>query len=117
MKAIKTKYLGATCTKPVRIKVSAEGVPHRIYSRSSLPDRLEDCHAEAARRFAAEREWPVGLVSGGTEKPGVWVHCFIPSVVTDTLKLADILFDTVSCSERFDVLKSSVKQSLKQLNA
>lgn len=116
MKAIQTKYLGFTHTKPARIRVSAEGVPSKIYSRSTLPDRVEDCHAAAARKFADEQGWSF-LVSGGTANPDVWVHCFIPSVVTDTLKLADILFDTVSCSERFDVLKSSVKQSLKQLNA
>ena len=84
MKAIITKYLGFTETKPSRIKASAEGVTHRIYSNSALEKiQLEsepshNLHEIAARLFASERGWKNAIVSGGTPKPDVWCHCLVP---------------------------------------
>lgn len=85
MKAIITKYLGFTETKSSRIKVSAEGVPHRIYSNSALekiqsddPGERRNLHQIAAGLFAEERGWKNKLVSGGTPNPDVWCHCLVP---------------------------------------
>ena len=85
MKAIVTKYLGWTETKPSRIKVSAEGVPHRIYSNSALekiqsedPGERRNLHQIAAGLFAEEHGWKNKLVSGGTPNPDVWCHCLVP---------------------------------------
>ncbi len=84
MKAIITKYLGWTETKPSRIKVSAEGVPHRIYSNSALekiqsddPGERRNLHQIAAGLFAKERGWKNTLVSGGTPNPNIWCHCLV----------------------------------------
>ncbi len=122
MKAIQTRILPATNTKPTRIKAWAEKVPARIWCRDALQyeqqhtagaDRLT-LHEFAARKYADQNEWSTRLVSGGLPN-GDWCHCFVPDVVVETLKLADILFDVVSCSDRFDGLKDSVKKSLKAL--
>lgn len=85
MKAIITKYLGWTETKPSRIKVSAEGVPHRVYSNSALEKIQSDdsgerrnLHQIAAGLFAEERGWKNKLVSGGTPNPNIWCHCLVP---------------------------------------
>ena len=85
MKAIITKYLSWTETKPSRIKVSAEGVPHRIYSNSALekiqsddPGERRNLHQIAAGLFAEERGWKNTLVSGGTPNPNIWCHCLVP---------------------------------------
>lgn len=84
MKAILTKHLAFTNTRPSRIKVSAEGVPARIYSKDSLEDFAiteklpsDQCglHSLAARRFAKLNNWPDQLVSGQLPN-GDWVHCF-----------------------------------------
>ena len=123
MKAITTKYLGATNTKPSRIKASAEGVPAHVWTIDSLQDLrlgsgadIRNLHAVAAAKFAEERGWNPTLASGGTANPDVWVHCFIPEVVPATLKLAETLFDVLSVSSRFDGLRDSVARSIKALN-
>jgi hypothetical protein len=81
MKAIQTKYLGATDTKPSRIKASAEGVPSKIYGGNYL-DQLADLdhldrHQRAAHCFALSRNWPTSLVCGGLPD-GTYAHCFLP---------------------------------------
>lgn len=94
MKAISTKYLSATLTKPSRIKASAEGVPAKLYTVESLSVSgwLADLHKAAARQFAGDRGWSGKLASGGTENPDVWVHCFADSFVNDFKRINDIVF-------------------------
>jgi hypothetical protein len=80
MKAIQTRVLHATNTKPSRIKALAEGVPSRIYSRDYLEnlaglDNL-NTHERAAHCFALSRNWSPTLVSGGLPN-GDWCHCFV----------------------------------------
>jgi len=85
MKAILTRSLSWTNTKPCRIKASAEACPARTYSRDSLADELnlaglassaEAIHKLAARKYRVERGWGGSLATG--ELPnGDHVHCFI----------------------------------------
>jgi hypothetical protein len=121
MKVITTKYLGATNTLPSRIKASAEGVPARVWTVNGLENELirtgqQGLHEIAARKFAEQQGWNPTLASGGTAKPDVWVHCFIPEVVPATLKMAEAFFDVFSVSSRFDGLRDSVARSIKALN-
>jgi hypothetical protein len=81
MKAIQTKYLGVTDTKPSRIKASAEGVRPATYTADYL-DQLADLdhlnrHERAAHCFALSRNWPTNLASGGLPD-GTYAHCFLP---------------------------------------
>lgn len=78
MKSIQTKILGPTNTKPFRIKVSAEGVASRTWSRDYFEGNTEQVHKRAAQKFCEGLDWPTTLASGGTVDPCVWVHCFIP---------------------------------------
>ena len=79
MKAIITKTLPATNTKPARIKASAEGVASVIYSRDSLGmEENLSTHQLAARQFCRHRGWDGSLASGGLPD-GSWVHCFVDS--------------------------------------
>jgi len=83
MKAIKTKYLSFTETKPARIKVSAEGVPAKIWSVDAIDNRHDynaptyHRHAAAAADFAKLNGWDTELASGCVGNPDTWVHCFI----------------------------------------
>lgn len=102
MKAIFTKWVGPTTTKPARIK-AYDGDNSRVWSYDSLFDASQDpehwrrqirgahecccvnpgfaeaAHYEAARRFVAARKWDkadgslVALASGGTKEGYVWV--------------------------------------------
>lgn len=110
MKAIQTKYLGATNTKPARIKASTEGVPSKTYSKESLwkpyggSGEVPNYHIEAAQRFARENNWSTDLASGGLPCPDVWVHCFLPKSllhhrVTD--KLAVSLEQTLAVTKLY----------------
>lgn len=76
MKAISTKYIGATSNKPSRIKVSAEGVPSKFYTCDDLEGTVDNIHIVAAKRFAESNGWPTNLASGGLAADS-WVHCFI----------------------------------------
>lgn len=79
MKAIITKFLPPTNTLPTRIKASAEGVKSKIFHRGELRkvgDEIENEHVIAAKLFAASRDWPTNLASGGLPD-GSWAHCFI----------------------------------------
>lgn len=76
MKAIHTKTLYATNTKPTRIKVQAEGVPHIIVGRDGIEGSEEEIHQQAALKLCAKYSWGTNLVSGGLPTPGQWVHCF-----------------------------------------
>jgi hypothetical protein len=93
MKAIITKYLPFTSTRPSRIIAKAEGVPSKTYTCEGLNDPLFDKHQVVARKFAAENNWPLDLVSGGLPD-GSWAHCFLPERVKFELEQlkADVAF-------------------------
>jgi hypothetical protein len=87
MKAIITKRIPCTDTKPDRVKTSAEGVPSKIYFKNSLIDELnnegvpvtaENIHRLAAFHFREERGWEKQNLATGQLPSGDWVHCFIP---------------------------------------
>lgn len=62
MKAIQTRYLGHTNTRPARIKVWAHGVPPLVIPRDSLGD---DPHRDAAVALCRRYNWTTCLTSGG----------------------------------------------------
>jgi len=76
MKAIVTKYLPFTDTKPSRIKASAEGVPSKIYTCEELDHFIRSVHIQAAHEFCALNNWSGNLASGGLPS-GEWAHCFV----------------------------------------
>jgi hypothetical protein len=76
-KAIITRYLGPTNTKPSRIRAGAEGVPSKIWSCEELRHPTKSAYVLAAQKFAARNSWPTSLASGQLPN-GDWVHCFIP---------------------------------------
>ncbi len=73
MQAIVTKYLGATNTKPSRIKAtSASGLSLTI----SYPHELtsDNAHQLAARKLCDKYGWPNELLGGGlSNSEEVWV--------------------------------------------
>ena len=71
MKAITAKYLPPTDTKPRRIKVQAEGVPHLIFDSHSTTPR------EAAERLCIKFGWGTDLIEG-TLPNGDRVFVFAP---------------------------------------
>jgi hypothetical protein len=83
MKAIETRYLGATATKPARISATDHDGHRSIYSTSSLGDTLGLGHLDngisalfhklAARKFAHEMGWTGKLVGGWLKRSMVWV--------------------------------------------
>ena len=102
MKAIFTKWVGPTMTKPARIKAydgdnsqtwsydelyeSTRDATHYVYQLRGLHGPryfccggAESVHYEAARRFVGAMEWNhsdgslVTLASGGTKEGYVWV--------------------------------------------
>ena len=86
MKAIKTTYLGATNTKPSRIKASAEGVTSKIYQAYDFS------HETAALAFCEFHGWGKNLAHGQLDAD-TWVHCFVPERAP---KLVDFLKDCVT---------------------
>lgn len=78
MKAIQTRYLPFTNTKPARIKVWAEGVPSITISVEKLRSQgvlLDDPHVTAAKILCRKYSWETSLVSGVLPN-GDWCHCF-----------------------------------------
>ena len=71
MKAIKTKFIGPTNTKPSRIKASAEGVTAKIYQAYNFS------HEAAALAFCEFHDWGNNLAHGRLDAD-TWVHCFVP---------------------------------------
>lgn len=97
MKAIHTKYLPFTNTKPSRIKASAEGVKSITYTCNQLDivrakDGLEHItnHQCAAKLFAHDNHWSTDLSSGGLAD-GSWVHCFVKQNAARNLLTTDAL--------------------------
>lgn len=74
MKAISTKYLGATNTKPARIKAYTVDNNSLTLSRH-LFDELdgEELHKIVACRLCAKMGWSTDLLGGGTKEGWVFV--------------------------------------------
>jgi hypothetical protein len=90
VKAIVTKYIGASNTRPSYIKASAEGVASKNYTVESLwAGTAEGRHAEVARLFAEHRGWSARLASGGLPDGVSWAHCFLPKPTK--LRIAQIV--------------------------
>jgi hypothetical protein len=68
MKAILTKYLGQTNTKPARIVATAAGVKHLImsYERSEKATGMttEDVHKRVAQILCEKYGWSIDLIGG-----------------------------------------------------
>lgn len=71
MKAITCKHLPPTDTKPRRLKVQAEGVPHLIFDSNGTTPR------QAAERLCVKFGWPTDLIEG-TLPNGDLVFVFSP---------------------------------------
>lgn len=76
MKAILTKCLPATDTKPTRIKAYTEGGNSITvsWSECDASNRTQaEAHGYAARKLAEKMHWPGVLLGGGT----VEGYCFV----------------------------------------
>lgn len=76
MKAILTKVLPATNTKPTRIKAYTEGGNQITISWSECDDNgrtQAEAHGYAARKLATKMHWPGVLLGGGT----IEGYCFV----------------------------------------
>lgn len=80
MKAIRTKYHGATDTKPSRISATTgENGQRVVISRHSVPDEFDTgmgsgCHGYAARMLCNKMKWDGELIGGGfPDGTMVWV--------------------------------------------
>lgn len=70
-KAIRTRYLGATNTKPARIIATTE--PRKVTLSYDHGLDSVDNHRAAAERLAAELNWSGVLVGGYFENDMYWV--------------------------------------------
>jgi hypothetical protein len=73
MKAIRTKFIPATNTKPARISATAEG-GNRVVVSYDHEGTQEQAHAQAALALCAKMGWTGALVAGGLED--CYVFCF-----------------------------------------
>lgn len=80
MKAIRTKYHGATNTKPARLSATTGEAGQRIMiSRHAVPDAFDTgmgngLHAYVARQLADKFGWNKQLIGGGfPDGTMVWV--------------------------------------------
>ena len=72
MKAIETKYLGATDTKPSRIKAFANGGNQITISYDHELNQGQ-AHRKAAQALADKMGWKGRLIGGGTANGYVFV--------------------------------------------
>jgi hypothetical protein len=75
MKAIQTRYLGATNYRGSRIKASAEGVPAVTIPYPHELD-TERAHRSAAAALAARHDW-TQKIHGGALPSGDWAWVFV----------------------------------------
>jgi hypothetical protein len=87
MKAITVKHLPPTDTKPRRIKVQAEGVPHLVFDANSTTPR------QGAERLCVKFGWGIDLIEG-TLPNGDLVFVFNPhaAALAASDKLANAAF-------------------------
>lgn len=75
MRAIETKYHGATDTKGERYSASCNDLP-RVYVGRDYELDEEENHRRAARRLLTKVGWSkLGLVGGNTKAGMAWVFC------------------------------------------
>lgn len=77
MKAITTKYISLTNTKPARIKASAEGVRSVTIGYHSHSNQWNNPHLTAAMALCAANGWKGSLASGGLPDQSGEVFCFV----------------------------------------
>lgn len=106
MKAITAKHLPPTNTKPRRIKVQAEGVPHLIFGSDDTTPR------EAAERLCVKFGWDTDLIEG-TLPNGDLVFVFNP--YTKLIRIGDGLANSAHnlCQQAGQVLSQRSADSLK----
>ena len=80
MKAIETKYLACTNTKPARIRATDGDGHSRIYSYEELTEQAtnagsnsEHMHRVAAEKFRDKMNWKGELAGGWIRNVAVWV--------------------------------------------
>ena len=78
MKAIVTKYVGPTNTKPSRIVAKAEGVKSVTVSYDHSLN-VADNHKAAALALCNRMGWTGDMASGGMPEADSYCHCFIPA--------------------------------------
>ncbi len=115
MKAIITKYLPFTNTKPSRIKASAEGVKSITWTCNFLQG-VAECktsgeHKLAAHLFAASNQWPTNLASGGLPN-GEWAHCFVPDY-RNALEIAKVTIERLAKTDSAKGTLEIISQALK----
>ena len=95
MKAILTKFHGATNTKPSRYSAKAEGVP-RIMVTDGQAD-WKACHEVAAHMLAAKYKWldDGSRLVGGALPDGSMAWVFVPPTPSETIQRIE------SARERF----------------
>ena len=72
MKAIKTKYHGATNTRGSRFSAEAEGVA-RIYMPYDYELNAEENHRIVAEKLCDKYDWKGEIIGGGLKDCVVWV--------------------------------------------
>ena len=79
MKAIKTKYLSATNTKPGRVKASTGEQSQTVTAQWAHENDSAKNHANAARALADKFNWKGELIGGGfPDGSMVWVFAAAP---------------------------------------
>lgn len=83
MKAITTRYLAWTTSKPSRIRASAPGVKTLIMSVDSIPTEgtIEEAYGYVASQLAHKQGWytPTNYLIGGENAEGDYVFVFSDS--------------------------------------
>jgi len=118
MKAIVTKYLPATNTKPARIKATAEGGNSVTISYPQDDISQEAAYRKAAEALCAKMKWPGQLFGGGTENGYVFV--FGPDVpaLVNALQVAEATIRRLerhapgSANGTLDVIKIAIGKAV-----
>jgi len=120
MKAIITKYLPATNTKPARIKASTEGGNSITISYPSDDMSQEAAYRKAAEALCAKMNWTGQLYGGGTENGYVFV--FGPDCIPALVNALQVAEATIKRLERhapgsangtLDVIHAAIEKAVK----
>lgn len=74
-RAIVTKWIGQTNTKPDRISAKCSFLPHIIISRDEY-EESEDAHRAAAQKLADKYKWQGPMIMNQLDN-GKYVHVFL----------------------------------------
>lgn len=75
-RAIVTKWIGQTETKPTRIKAKCCNLPVTITVSRDEYEEVEDAHRAAAQKLADRCNWAEPMVMNWLGN-GEYVHCFL----------------------------------------